>query len=406
MRGHRGLADLRERAARTKPVDGREAATVASSAVDTRFSPDAWERLVCLPPWLFLHVAGADGPIDPRAAACFDQHIVTRSIGVMPTAAPLLKALYREVASRGISETIAACRSLGARGAADFESAQQDLRATLRPEEYEAFTVELLGDAASVASAPTGSVGPKAAAALGGALRVLDLPLSPARASSASDAVVAPDWLHPGAAAELMDGRWPTREVALDDAGLALRVPASWEHRALGDGGRHLFERDLVEALSVERATLPVDVGALASWHVGEARASVFGVVAALGAVGTNVRSATELMGFATGRGESSPRLRAWRRREALVAGSPGLCARLGADEVSLAELDFEYTSKLAGDGDGRLLSLAARRGGAVWRVVFSARARLGAAVKLTPRRCAAATFGALRIVGATPEGA
>jgi hypothetical protein len=375
--------------------------------VDHRFSPDEWERLVRLPAWLFLHAAGADGSIDPRAASSFDRHIVGRSIGIIPTAAPLLKVLYREVASRGIPETVAACRSLGARGAADFESAQQALRATLRPEEYEALAVELLGDAAAVAASPTGSVGAKAAVALGQAMQVLDRPLSLGRARASGDAVVAPDWLHPGAAAELMDGRWPTEEVALADADLTLRVPAAWAHHALGgDGARHLFERDLVDAVSVDRASLPADVGALARWHVGEARASVFGVAAALGALGTNVRSATELMGFVTGRGEAAPRLRAWRRREALAAGSPGLCAHLGADELSLAEVDFEYTSKLAGDGDGRVFSLAARRGAAAWRVVFSARARLGAAVKLTPPRCAAATFGSLRISVATAQGA
>lgn len=287
-------------------------AKVASAAVDNRFSPDAWERLVRLPTWLFLRVAAAQGPIDPRAASCFDQHIVGRSIGLLPTAAPLVKAIYREVASRGIPETLAACRSLGARGATDFESAQRDLRATLRPEEYEAFVVELLGDAAAFAGASTGAIRAGAAAALGQCLRVLNLPPSADRARVA--AVVAPDWLHPGGAAELM--------------------------------------------------------------------------------------------GFVTGRGESAPRLRAWRRREALLAGSPGLCARLGADEVSLAEVDFEYTSKHAGDGDGRLFSLAARRGPTAWRVVFSGRARLGAAVKLTPPRCAAATLGSLRLSHAIASGA
>lgn len=166
--------------------------------MDTRFTDAEFEALVRLPAWLFLLVAAADGTVDAKERETFDRLVIGRSLGMMPTASPLLKDVFQTLVGRGIDETVAACRALGIRGVFDeLELAQAALRAELSEAEYEAFTVELLGDGALVAGASGGFLGlfgPKVsqqeADVLGLVFRIFSRPASPERPRRAGRAVV------------------------------------------------------------------------------------------------------------------------------------------------------------------------------------------------------------------------
>lgn len=157
--------------------------------MDPRFTPAEYEALVRLPAWIFLLVAAADGQVDPRESETFDRLVIGRSLGMVPTASPLLKTLFQTLVGRGIPETLAACRALGIRVVFDeLELAQAALRAELSDAEYEAFTVELLGDGALVAGASGGFLGmfgnkvsQQEADVLGVVLRLFGRPASPER---------------------------------------------------------------------------------------------------------------------------------------------------------------------------------------------------------------------------------